>query len=442
MTERLDVRSPLARHVLPETGWMTDPKAIRAELERVGRVAEMLRVADAKAVGALLGELSHIKDIRRTVERLDCGETPDDIELYEIKALALSAARVAGGLSAAGVDVVAIPDLTEVAAILDPDGCGVAHFYVYDSYSPELAESRRSLKEAEGEERERLFGRCEELENTVRIWLAGRLRPYAGGLRMALEEICRLDILLAKARQAREMSLARPEIAEGGNSSYEGLFNPRTAETLGREGKRFQPVDVCVTQGPTLITGANMGGKTVVLRSVALAQALCQFGFFVPAAEAVVVPVDDVALLCGDDAYDGGLSSFGREIVRLNELTGKVRAGKRVLALLDEPARTTNPVEGKALVAALLDFLTENRVPSLVTTHFSGIGAHVRRLRVKGFRVDGRDIGIEEIQDYMDYSLVEDASDEAPREALRIARMLGLDDEVGRRAEHYMDAER
>jgi DNA mismatch repair protein MutS2 len=63
------------------------------------------------------------------------------------------------------------------------------------------------------------------------------------------------------------------------------LFNPEVAEALRLKNKKYQPVDINLTDGPALITGANMGGKTVLLKSVALAQYMFQYGFFVPARE-------------------------------------------------------------------------------------------------------------------------------------------------------------
>ena len=442
MTGRLDVRSALGRYSLPEAGWMTDPEEIVAELDRVTGAVDALRSAGgAKPINAILGELSHVKDIRRTASRLVGGEVPDDIELYEIKAFALSAATIRGLLPEAGVDFIYIPDLEPIVEILDPEGSRIPHFYVYDSYCADLAAVRKEMKPAEGTEKERLFAESTAIEQRVREDLTKRLRPHGEALESALSAVCDLDILLAKAGQACEMGLCRPEISHD-ETSYKGLFNPEEAELLRRRGKEFQPVDIDLPAGPTLITGANMGGKTVVLRSAALAQLLCQFGFFVPVRRATIAPVDEVVLLSEAHESGGGLSSFASEITRLGELIGKVRGGERILALVDEPARTTNPTEGKALVAALLDFMAEHRVRSLVTSHFSGLENEVRRLRVKGFTREDVNVTIGDIQDYMDYSLVADMAGDVPHEALRIARMLGMDEQVRRRAQHYLDNEK
>jgi dsDNA-specific endonuclease/ATPase MutS2 len=91
---------------------------------------------------------------------------------------------------------------------------------------------------------------------------------------------------------------------------------------------------------------------------------------------------------------------------------------KRLLALIDEPARTTNPTEGTALVTALLKVLTGSGVSLVMTTHYDIEPGEARCLRVKGFE-NGE----------MDYRLVEVQDGEVPHEALNIAQSLGIDSE-------------
>ena len=123
--------------------------------------------------------------------------------------------------------------------------------------------------------------------------------------------------------------------------------------------------------------------------------------------------------------------------MRMDELAKSVRAGRRVLALIDEPARTTNPVEGRAIVNGVLEFLADYEVPSLVTTHYNGIAAPCCKLKVKGFSETNAEekITLKNINDFIDYSLEEVTTDEVPHEAIRIARILGIDPEILRRIE-------
>ena len=100
--------------------------------------------------------------------------------------------------------------------------------------------------------------------------------------------------------------------------------------------------------------------------------------------------------------------------------------------LIDEPARTTNPVEGKALVQAIIKILESQSSFTLITTHYGQLGSHCRRLRVKGFVEDMDNIPLtpQSINRFIDYSLTEDQSDNVPHEALRIASILNCDPEM------------
>ena len=221
---------------------------------------------------------------------------------------------------------------------------------------------------------------------------------------------------------------------------YKGLFNPRLLHRNQEHRLRYQPIDIIVHPGLCLITGANMAGKTVLLKTLGIAQLLTQFGMYVPAESATVSLVDDVIFCIGDEQNEmNGLSSFASEIIKISEVV-QLSASQRLLILIDEPARTTNPVEGKAIVQALSDILISRDSFSLVTTHYSQLGVPCRRLRIAGFREDlvGAPLSPENINLFMDYSLVEDNSDTVPQEALRIATLLRCDGILIQKAQEHL----
>ena len=132
-----------------------------------------------------------------------------------------------------------------------------------------------------------------------------------------------LDVVIAKAMQARDWGLTRPAITQD-TTSFRGLFNPELRISLEAAGKRFQPVNIRLTTGPTVITGANMSGKTVLLHSVELAQYMLQFGFYIAAEKAEMALVDEVHCSIGDGQDQlSGLSSFAAEMMRMDELYKK-----------------------------------------------------------------------------------------------------------------------
>ena len=184
-----------------------------------------------------------------------------------------------------------------------------------------------------------------------------------------------------------------------------------------------------------------MAGKTVLLKSVGLAQMMYQFGFPLPTGSCCLQPVDDVVFCIGDEQNEmNGLSSFASEITRISEVLYRSQQ-ERLLVLIDEPARTTNPVEGKALVQALATIMDSRDSVTLVTTHYSQLGLACRRLRVKGFVEELVDTPLtaENINRFIDYSLVEDDSDEVPHEALRIAEMLSCHPDLVSSARQFLN---
>ena len=254
------------------------------------------------------------------------------------------------------------------------------------------------------------------------------------------------DFLFAKATLARRWGLVRPVVkpfADGVASDLVALWNPRLKHRNDELGLRYQPVDVQLCQGTCLITGANMAGKTVLLKTVGIAQLMAQFGFFVPAARASIVPVDDIIFCIGDEQNEmKGLSSYASEIIKISDTISR-SASQRLLILIDEPARTTNPVEGKAIVQSVATLLNGCTSFSIITTHYSQLGIPCRRLRVRGFveRIGDVRLTPDNINDFIDYSLMPDDSNEVPHEALRIASILGCDSQMLHLADRFLGEE-
>ena len=245
------------------------------------------------------------------------------------------------------------------------------------------------------------------------------MHPFAAAIEQTQLALARIDVDLAKAMQMRQMGLTFPTLSGDGTTRYEAMFHPQVKAALAQRGRDFQPVDIAVGMSPTLITGANMGGKTVVLKTLTLCQLLFQFGFGIPAASAQIAVKDEIYFCIGDDqSVEKGLSSFAAEMQNIDAVIKASRENKKLMALIDEPARTTNPTEGAALVTALLSVLAGRDMSLVMTTHYDIEPGDARCLRVKGF-VNGE----------MNYQLVEVQDGEVPHEALNIAQSLGIDSE-------------
>jgi len=419
MLDQLELQSGYARRWLLDSPMMTSEEEIAAAYGVLQRFSQFIDQVEKTYIDTLLFKLQGLKDIRTTIRNLSQHAVLDDIELFEVKHLAILATDVARLLQQHGMDaVVEIPALDEVIGILDPDGMKIATFYIYDSYCAQLKDLRSQMRQ-HPEQQDDLLAQASELEEGVRQDLSRQLHPFADAMGQAQAALALIDVNLAKALQIKQLELSFPTMSPDGTSHYRAMFHPQVKDALATRGRKFQPVDIGFGHHPTLITGANMGGKTVVLKTLTLCQYLFQFAFGIPALEARIAVKDEIYFCIGDEqSVEKGLSSFAAEMKNIDAVIKASRMNKKLLALIDEPARTTNPTEGAALVTALLKVLADKDMSLVMTTHYDIEPGDAHCLRVKGFE-NGE----------MDYQLVEVQSGEVPHEALNIAQSLGIDNE-------------
>lgn len=431
--DKLPLSSSSARKMLLESEAMKSKRDIDIRYSKLNALYN-------KNCGDIAGKLVCLKDISATIRRTGEGAVLDDIELFEIKYLAIVAREVSQLMEKERIAVVNLPDLSDVIEILDPDSLNIPSFYIYDSYSEELAEVRKRMKAITGFGEKALDDeqmtslallqqRNDELENGVRQELAHKLAGKAKKLEHTLKNLSLLDIMIATVAQMKELGLCFPAIVEGGETFYRGMFNPMVKAAVEQRGAAYVPVDISFEKKPVTIIGANMGGKSVVLKTLALNQIAAQFGFGVAAQNCCVNIVDKILFSIGDDQNaEKGISSFAAEMLAINEIVESIRRGDNLLALLDEPARATNPIEGTALVEGLLEVIGKSKGGTVVATHYNIKNDNIKRYRVAGLK-DGR----------MDYRLIETESGDVPHEAVAIAEQLGVNKEWIESTKKYLN---
>ncbi|MDD2413175.1 MAG: DNA mismatch repair protein MutS [Bacteroidales bacterium] len=441
--ESMDLKTTMGRHYMLNFKYLRRSSEIQNELDMVDLFYQAQQNDNKREIiERILIKLDHVMDIRGSVKRISASMVLDDVELFEIKRFSLLINEINALLESLQLNYPSMPCLQKVVDVLDPDKQRIATFYIYSSYDSELAKYRKLAKETEDSElREKYNQQALELEDKVRIRICEQLMDHKEALNSCLDEIAILDFVLAKTLLAFRLNLKKPIIKKG-QTSYKGLFNPYVKEILEKEGKSFQEIDIELFQKPCLLTGVNMGGKTVLLKTLGLAQYLFQFGFFVPAEKAEISPVDLIFISSGDHQSElAGLSSYAAEMLVVNDIIKAAKSNKRILAIIDELARTTNPAEGQAIVNAALEIFSENHVMALVSTHYGGLSFSGRRLKIKGLSFDAlkdKTIDIKRIQQVMDYSVVEDDGKENVHQAIEIASLLGVDKDLLYRADKFL----
>ena len=447
-TQELNIQSTVGRRLFLNSDFLTDRPSIIRELSNTDSMLAFIdKEHHKKDIACILLLLSEVKDIEKTLTNLDSNKILNDIELFEIKNFSFTAKKLLeivyrytsnNELYIEGQKEVDFVTFDETIRILDPENSGIPTFYIYDAYSEDLAALRhREQNETDSEQLAEIQAQILDIEQEIRSSLSQQLKPHSNDLLTALNNIAYIDLLIAKAAMANSFGLCRPEVSEN-KTEYIGIFNPEVKAKLQERGSKYQETDIDFGRFPTLITGINMGGKTLMLKTLYLCQMLFQYGFFVPAGRAKIMIMSGILFSFTDEQNQlQGLSSFAAEMKKIDEIIKQISADHNLLILIDELARTTNPQEGAAIVSATLEILQENSVCAFITTHYD-ITTSCRRLRVRGLKENVSETAsnykstdyIRNLLKNIDYQLINDTSGNTPNEAIRIAELLGTDNRL------------
>ncbi|MDH4247909.1 MAG: Smr/MutS family protein [Deltaproteobacteria bacterium] len=219
----------------------------------------------------------------------------------------------------------------------------------------------------------------------------------APNLRANLRWLGALDLLHAQAVLSEGYTGSAPEVHAEGRIALVRMAHPMMLlEQSARSSRPALPgeADSATVRGEVvrndlelgagrrclMISGANTGGKTVLLKAVGLCALLVRHGMHIPALEGSRFDLfQEVWADIGDQqSLEGDLSTFSAQIAQLAALLP--HAGPGTLVLLDEMLTGTDPAQGAALGAAVLEHLLARGALTLVTTHFGELKTLAERL--------------------------------------------------------------
>ncbi len=217
----------------------------------------------------------------------------------------------------------------------------------------------------------------EQVEINRLLWnLTHQIHVNQSEILNTLQALAVLDLVVAKVRFARTYDLHSPRISEDGKLKMNRARHPllmelqKEAEQRG-EKRDVVPIDIRLGDDfdVLVITGPNTGGKTVTLKTVALACAMGQSGLPIAATEGSTIPIyKDILVDIGDEqSLQQSLSTFSAHLARLLPILK--RAHPERLVLIDELGAGTDPDEGAAIGRAVVEELLRRRCPALITTH-------------------------------------------------------------------------
>jgi len=211
--------------------------------------------------------------------------------------------------------------------------------------------------------------------------LTEELRQQLPALEMAAAAVKELDFINAKAVFHRSFNCVIPKIEDANREQTSGVLeleearHPLLEENLRASDGRVVPVSFALDEDKNamIISGANAGGKTVVLKTTGLLALMALSGVSVPARQARFPYYASVLADIGDhQSLAANLSTFTSHVANISRMIEACIAP--ALVLLDEVGTGTDPEEGSALGVAVVDYF--RRVCNahvITTTHYSGL---------------------------------------------------------------------
>jgi DNA mismatch repair protein MutS2 len=264
-------------------------------------------------------------------------------------------------------------------------------------------------------------------ERRILAELSDEIGSFAFEINLSIKLLAEIDVILAKAKYAISLNATAPTLVERKGKKSPGLNlslwqarHPLLAQD------EVVPIDVVIDNETKilLITGPNTGGKTVSLKTVGLLVCMAQAGMQIPVqAGSTLQHFTSIFADIGDEqSIEQSLSTFSGHIVNIIDIFEQIN--DQSLVILDELGAGTDPQEGAALARAMLSYLIERNVPSVIATHYPELKEYAHG--TDGIINASMEFDIESLRPT--YHLTIGIPGQS--NALLIAKRLGLQDEI------------
>ncbi|CEL89576.1 endonuclease MutS2 [Streptococcus sanguinis] len=200
--------------------------------------------------------------------------------------------------------------------------------------------------------------------------LSDLFRPHAAEIANNAWIIGHLDLVRSKARFMQETGAVVPDLSEEQDIQLLSVRHPLIENAVAND----------LYFGPDLteivITGPNTGGKTIMLKTLGLAQIMAQSGLPILADKGSRVGIfSQISADIGDEqSIEQSLSTFSSHMTNIVSILEQVDSES--LVLLDELGAGTDPQEGAALAIAILEDLRLRQIKTMATTHYPELKAY------------------------------------------------------------------
>ena len=232
----------------------------------------------------------------------------------------------------------------------------------------EVVGLNNKLKMADAELRREELAILASLCEAVAIW--------GDDLLSDMDAAAELDALAARARLAGDLDAAEPRVTTTATVDLRGARHP----LLALRGLDVVPNDMRLAEGQRalVLSGPNAGGKTICLKTLGLCALMARAGMHLPAEPGSAIGIFPHLLAdIGDQqSVEQDLSTFSGHVLALRTILETLQADDEdALVLIDEIAVGTDPQQGAALAAAVLQSLVDRGALVAATTHFAPLKA-------------------------------------------------------------------
>ncbi len=287
-----------------------------------------------------------------------------------------------------------------------------------------------SVVEANNEIRVLQSQEQEEIQRIV-MELSGEAGTYADSTIASYQYAVQLNLIFAKAQLAYRMKATTPILDDRGHTVLIEARHPLI------DPKKVVPVTITLGEefDALIITGPNTGGKTVVLKTIGLLTLMAMCGLMIPAETGSRVTVFQHVLVdIGDEqSIEQSLSTFSAHMTNIIQILQV--ADYESLVLLDELGAGTDPIEGAALAASIIEELRFKGVSLACTTHYAELKAYA--LKTPGVENACCEFNVETLRPT--YRLLIGVPGRS--NAFAISRRLGMEEHIVDRAGELMDRE-
>lgn len=214
--------------------------------------------------------------------------------------------------------------------------------------------------------------RADERHEMARVLreLSNMLRPHTNAIRNNAWLLGHLDFVRAKFLYMQDNAANVPMLSADKTVQLLNVRHPLLTNPVPNDLHFMDDLTAIV------ITGPNTGGKTIMLKTLGLAQLMAQSGLPILADKGSKVAIfNQIFADIGDEqSIEQSLSTFSSHMTHIVEILEA--ADSDSLVLFDELGAGTDPQEGASLAMAILEHLRLTQIKTMATTHYPELKAY------------------------------------------------------------------